>query len=76
MTNKEKYKFIDDKIKHINSTIFKNFKYKFSYETHGSGEYCIIFNKIEYKFATLGDVITFLTLFNDVFCVAMELKSK
>ena len=70
MTNKEKYNFIDEKINHINNTIFKNFKYKFSFITRGSGEYCVVFNKEEYRFATLGDVMTFLTLFNDVFIVA------
>ena len=75
MTNKEKYNLIDEKIERINKSIFKNFKYKFKFKNNGSGEYCVIFNKKEYRFATLGDVIIFLSLFLDIFSVALSVKN-
>ena len=67
MTNKQKYDHISKQIKCINTQILKNFPHKITFETRGSGEYCIILGKNEYKFATLGDVIAHLTFILDLF---------
>ena len=72
MTNKEKYAVINERIEHVNSKILKNFPHKLTFESLGSGMYVIYIAKNPYKFATLGDVIVFLTLFSDIFTLALE----
>ena len=72
MTNKQKYARISEQIMCINTEILKNFPHKITFETHGSGEYCIILAKKVYQFATLGDVITFLTFILDLFSIALS----
>lgn len=67
MTNKQKYDRISEQITCINSQILKNFPHKITFETRGSGEYCIILAKKVYQFATLGDVIAHLTFILDLF---------
>ena len=74
MTNKEKYAVISERIEHVNSKILKNFPHKLSFESLGSGLYIVYIAKNPYKFATLGDVISFLTLFSDIFELALERK--
>lgn len=72
MSNKQKYEHIFDQITRINTQILKNFPHKITFETRGSGEYCIILAKKVYQFATLGDVITFLTFILDLFSIALS----
>lgn len=72
MTNKQKYAHISDQINAINTQILKNFPHKITFEARGSGEYCIILAKKVYQFATLGDVITFLTFILDLFSIALS----
>ena len=67
MTNKQKYDHISKQITCINTQILKNFPHKITFETRGSGEYCIILAKKVYQFATLGDVMTFLAFILDLF---------
>ena len=67
MTNKQKYDCISEQINAINTQILKNFPHKITFETRGSGEYCIILAKKVYQFATLGDVMTFLAFILDLF---------
>ena len=67
MTNKQKYDCISNQIDAINTQILKNFPHKITFETRGSGEYCIILAKKVYQFATLGDVMTFLAFILDLF---------
>ena len=67
MTNKQKYAMINKQITRINNNILPNYPAKISFENRGSGEYCIILGKNEYKFATLGDVIAHLTFILDLF---------
>ena len=67
MTKKQKYEYISEQIMRINSQILKNFPHKITFETRGSGEYCVILAKKVYQFATLGDVIAHLTFILDLF---------